>query len=188
MWKKPETDMSTQSYELGSKQSSPTPQPTKTSSAVIGASIIVKGEITGKEPLLVEGRVEGTLRLSTDTVTIGQGGSVSGDIHANMIQVRGNVVGDLFGNETVIVHQTGSVRGNITAPRVTLEDGAKLKGAIDMDPQTAHATRAASSTLESTIKTNENAARNVESLEKIAKKTESDTTNKSFQGLSKSIV
>lgn len=102
--------------------------------AVIGASLTLKGEISGEEDLLIEGALEGTVVLKGSCVTIGQNGSVTGDIHARVISVKGEVNGDLFGGEQVIIQRTGKVRGNVTAPQVCLENGAKLKGTIDMDP------------------------------------------------------
>jgi cytoskeletal protein CcmA (bactofilin family) len=102
--------------------------------AVIGATIKIKGEISGNENLLIEGNVVGSVALNGHDLTIGQKGSVEADLAAKTVKVEGQVTGDIQGEEKVIITQTGRVRGNITAPRVTLEDGAKFKGAIDMDP------------------------------------------------------
>ena len=102
--------------------------------AVIGATIRIKGEISGEENLLIEGNVTGSVALNGHDLTIGQKGSVEADLNAKTVKVEGQVTGDIQGEEKVIITQTGRVRGNITAPRVTLEDGAKFKGAIDMDP------------------------------------------------------
>lgn len=100
--------------------------------AVIGSSLIFKGELTGEGNLLIDGRVEGTIMLRNSTLTIGRKGQVKANITAKLITIEGTVEGDLKGEEGVIVHQTGVVKGNITAPRVNLEDGAKFKGSIDM--------------------------------------------------------
>ena len=104
------------------------------SAAVIGATIRIKGEISGDENLLIEGNVTGSVSLNGHDLMIGQKGSVEADLSAKTVKVEGQVTGDIEGEEKVIITQTGRVRGNITAPRVTLEDGAKFKGAIDMDP------------------------------------------------------
>ena len=103
-------------------------------SSMIGSSIVIKGDITGDENLIVEGRVEGQINLKSKELTVGSSGKVSADIAANVIKVDGEVKGDISGNEKVVISKTGKVRGNIIAPRVTLEDGAKFKGSIDMDP------------------------------------------------------
>lgn len=102
--------------------------------AVIGATVKVKGEVSGDENLLIEGNVVGSVALKGHDLTIGQKGTVEADLTAKTVKVEGQVTGDIRGEEKVIITQTGKVRGNITAPRVTLEDGAKFKGAIDMDP------------------------------------------------------
>ncbi len=111
--------------------------------AVIGATIKIKGEVSGDENLLIEGNVVGSVSLNGHDLTIGQKGSLEADLAAKTVKVEGQVTGDIKGEEKVIITQTGRVRGNITAPRVTLEDGAKFKGAIDMDPGVEKAASAA---------------------------------------------
>mgnify|MGYP003572643406 FL=1 len=101
---------------------------------MIGPSIVIKGTISGDEDLLVHGRVEGTIDLGGQEVAVGQSGRVTADITAKVIKVDGEVTGDITGNEKVVISKSGNVRGNIVAPRVTLEDGAVFKGSIDMDP------------------------------------------------------
>lgn len=105
--------------------------------AVIGESIRIEGEIRGDEDLLIEGEVDGRVNLEKNSVTIGKSGRVKADVHGRNITVDGKVQGNLFADEQVVVRESGEVRGNITAPRVSLEDGAKFKGAIDMEPKTA---------------------------------------------------
>jgi cytoskeletal protein CcmA (bactofilin family) len=109
------------------------------STAMIGPSIKIKGVVTGDEDLVIQGKVEGTIELKKNELSIGSSGQVSADIHANVIKIDGEVTGDITGNEKVVISKSGHVRGNIVAPRVTLEDGAIFKGSIDMDPGgTAH--------------------------------------------------
>jgi cytoskeletal protein CcmA (bactofilin family) len=102
--------------------------------AVIGPGIHINGDISGDENLLVEGKVEGKIRLASHHVEIGQSGKVKADITAKVIKIAGAVRGDLSGSEKVVISRTGNVHGNIVAPRMTLEDGAIFKGSIDMDP------------------------------------------------------
>ena len=111
----------------------PTPQPTR-SVAMIGQSIKIKGTVEGNENLVIEGTVEGSVSLPDNDLTIGENGQVTADLNAKNITVQGTVNGDIAGSEKVVISKSGRVRGNITAPRVTLEDGAKFKGSIDMDP------------------------------------------------------
>lgn len=107
------------------------------SGAVIGPSICIKGEITGAEDLTVDGNVEGMIDLKQNSVTIGKGGRVKANIFGKTIQVHGEVVGDLTASEQIIIHESGTVRGNVSGPRVQLKDGARLKGAINTDADAA---------------------------------------------------
>ena len=104
------------------------------SAAVIGSTISVKGQVSGDENLIIEGCVEGSVELSGHDLTIGQSGKIEASLSAKMVKVDGQVTGDITGSEKVVITKSGKVLGNIVAPRVTLEDGAKFKGAIDMDP------------------------------------------------------
>jgi cytoskeletal protein CcmA (bactofilin family) len=102
--------------------------------AVIGPGIHINGDISGDENLIIEGKVDGKVRLGANQVEIGQSGQVKADITARVIKIAGQVRGDLNGTEKVIISRSGNVHGNIVAPRMTLEDGAIFKGSIDMDP------------------------------------------------------
>lgn len=105
--------------------------------AVIGPRIVINGTISGDENLVVEGRVEGSIDLAGHRVDVGPSGQVKADIQAKEVKIEGEVRGDVTGSEKVIIARTGRVQGNIKAPRMTLEDGAKFKGSIDMDPDKA---------------------------------------------------
>jgi cytoskeletal protein CcmA (bactofilin family) len=109
--------------------------PSSRDAAVIGPSIHIDGDVRGEEDLLIEGEVSGTVNLKNNSLTIGPNGKVHADVYAHSIYVDGLCEGDLFGSERVNVRKSATVRGNITSPRVSLEDGAKFKGAIEMDPQ-----------------------------------------------------
>jgi cytoskeletal protein CcmA (bactofilin family) len=100
--------------------------------SVIGPTLIVRGEITAEEDLLVRGRVEGTISHD-QTLTVHQHGTVVAAVRAKEIYVEGSVEGDLFGTQRVKVCETGKVEGNVVAPRVAVMDGARLKGMVDMD-------------------------------------------------------
>jgi cytoskeletal protein CcmA (bactofilin family) len=105
--------------------------------AVIGASIHIDGDVRGEEDLLIEGEVNGTVQLKNNSLTIGPNGKVRADVSANSVYVDGYMEGDLFGSERVHIRKSAQVHGNVTSPRVSLEDGAKFKGSIEMDPQAA---------------------------------------------------
>ncbi len=113
---------------------------------MIGPSIKIKGEVTGDEDLVIKGSVEGTIDLSAHEVTVGDSGRVNADIKGKTVTVNGEVTGDITGGEMVIITKSGHVRGNIIAPRMTLEDGAVFKGSIDMDPGESQRKPAAAAT------------------------------------------
>jgi cytoskeletal protein CcmA (bactofilin family) len=139
MWKK------TESAEDSRPQPAPPPvqQPVAPKSpaphvreqAVIGSTVFIKGDLAGEEDLLIEGRLEGKIESRRHSITIGKNGRIKGDIYGKVITVEGTVEGNLFGEEQLIVRQSGNVRGNIVAPRVALEDGSNFKGSIDMSPK-----------------------------------------------------
>jgi cytoskeletal protein CcmA (bactofilin family) len=101
--------------------------------ATIGPSIYIKGDLTGEEDLIIQGRVEGTINLKQNNLTIGQEGDINANIFARTITVEGTLKGDIYGEEKVVIKKSGNVNGNVTAPRVSLEDGARFKGSMDMD-------------------------------------------------------
>ena len=116
------------------------PSTTKSASsqlASIGPSIHFKGELTGEEGLIIDGKVEGTIDLKGNQLIIGNNGEIKADVYAQTIIVNGSLTGELHGKEKVHISQTGKVQGNIFSPRVSLEDGAKFKGSIDMS-ETKH--------------------------------------------------
>lgn len=141
MWKKPDSDNPQPESPIPQPRSSPA-EPRR-EAAVIGPSISIKGELTGEEDLVIQGRFEGRVDLKQNNVTVGKNGHVKADIHAKIISVEGEVEGNLFGEEQIVIRRSGSVWGNITAARVSLEDGSKFKGSIDMDPKGADKSRAA---------------------------------------------
>ena len=118
-----------------SLRSDPTPPAVarKGENSVIGASLLIQGDVTGEEDLIVHGRIEGSITLKKNLVTIGQDGRVNATVDAQSVKVEGTVEGELRGREQVVVARTGSVNGNIVTPRVTLEDGCRFKGSIDME-------------------------------------------------------
>jgi cytoskeletal protein CcmA (bactofilin family) len=104
----------------------------KRGQAVIGPSILIDGELRGGEDLLIEGQVNGTVELKDNAVTIGAQGRVKANIHARAIYVEGSLDGDAFGSERVSIRKSAQMRGNVSAPTVSLEDGARFKGSIEM--------------------------------------------------------
>ncbi len=108
-------------------------QASESGSTIIGPSISIKGEITGEEDLTVQGQVEGTIDLKKNHVTIGRTGRIKADVYGRSITIEGEVQGNLFGEERIVLQQSGRVRGDMRAPAINLEEGAKFKGNIDME-------------------------------------------------------
>ena len=99
----------------------------------IGKSIQIKGELTGKEDLTIEGRVDGKIVLKDHHLTIGANGHITAEIHAKSVSIVGQVVGNVTADDRIEIAATGSMEGDIKAPRVVLADGARFKGAVDME-------------------------------------------------------
>ena len=107
--------------------------------ATIGKTITIRGDVTGDQGLVIDGKVDGTIMNGND-LTIGQSGHVEGNVRADAVTIEGEVSGDITGGRKVVITKTGRVLGDLMAPRVTLDDGAKFKGRIDMDPGPAQQT------------------------------------------------
>ena len=112
---------------------SPATPPRKSEASIVGSSMLIQGDMSGDEDLLVQGRIEGSVTLRKNLVTVGKEGRVKAVVTAKTIRVEGTVEGELRGTEQVTITRTGNVNGNISAPRATLEDGCRFKGAIDME-------------------------------------------------------
>jgi cytoskeletal protein CcmA (bactofilin family) len=100
--------------------------------ATIGRSITIRGEVSGDEDLLIQGKVEGSVDLRQHALTIGPEGEVKASIVGRVVTVQGRVEGNVTAEEQVILRSSASVDGDITAPRVVLEDGARFRGGVDM--------------------------------------------------------
>jgi cytoskeletal protein CcmA (bactofilin family) len=103
-----------------------------TGRAVIGPSISIKGDVTGSEDLLIQGKVDGSVTLDHHAVGVGSEGRVNANIIGRIITIEGRVEGDLTAEEQIILRGSAQVHGDIKAPRVVLEDGATFRGLVDM--------------------------------------------------------
>lgn len=105
------------------------------SSARLGASLRVKGEISGNEDLHIDGTVEGLVQLDDRKLTVGMAAKVTADVIAREIVVYGSVKGNLRARDKIEIKKDGSVVGDLTTARIMIEDGAYFKGAIEIDRQ-----------------------------------------------------
>jgi len=123
----------TPSYEPPARTPTPAAQPTASSEqATIGKSLVVKGEVTGSESLYIDGKVEGAINLPGNRVTVGRNGQVAANITAREIVVLGKVRGNVAASDRVDIRSEGSLTGDVTAQRISIEDGAFFKGGIDI--------------------------------------------------------
>jgi cytoskeletal protein CcmA (bactofilin family) len=93
---------------------------------------VIKGEVTGSESLYIDGRVEGSINLAGNRVTVGRNGVVAANINAREIVVLGKVRGNLTASDRVDIRSDGSLTGDVVAARISIEDGAYFKGGIDI--------------------------------------------------------
>ena len=99
---------------------------------VIGRGVAIQGRLTGAEPLVIEGTLEGTVSLDA-ALTVEAGARVAADVEAESVDVGGEVEGNVDARETIVVRSGGRVVGDMRAPRVVIEDGAIFSGSIEMD-------------------------------------------------------
>ncbi len=108
-------------------------QPIRSKKAsVIGPTLVIKGELSADEDLIIEGHIEGTIAHHKKHLTVGKQGRVLADIHASSVIVEGQLVGDIHSEGMVSLAKGADVKGNIFCARLVMEDGARFKGNIDM--------------------------------------------------------
>jgi len=100
--------------------------------ATIGKGLFIKGEITGSESLYIDGKIEGTINLPGNRLTIGKNGQVNAAVNAREIVVLGKVKGNVSATDRVDIRAEGSLTGDVSAARISIEDGAFFKGGIDI--------------------------------------------------------
>jgi cytoskeletal protein CcmA (bactofilin family) len=111
--------------------------PTKTVSvpveqATIGRSVVIKGEVSGNESLYIDGRIEGTVNFAEHRVTIGRNGSVAANISAREVVILGKVQGNIQCSDRLDIRSEGSLTGDVVTQRISVEDGAVLKGSVQV--------------------------------------------------------
>ena len=99
---------------------------------VIGSTLVIKGELSADEDLIIEGQIEGTIAHHKKHLTVGKQGRVKADIHASSVIVEGQLVGDIHSEGIVSLAKGADVKGNIFCSRIVMEEGARFKGKIDM--------------------------------------------------------
>jgi cytoskeletal protein CcmA (bactofilin family) len=100
--------------------------------ANIGKSITLKGDLSGNEDLVIEGHIEGRVDLPSNQLTIGSNGSCSAEVHAKTVVVIGKVNGNVIATERIEIQATGLVNGDVSAPKLIVQEGAVVNGSIEM--------------------------------------------------------
>ena len=100
--------------------------------ATIGKGLFVKGDISGSESLFIDGKVEGSINLPGNRVTVGRNGQVASSITAREIVILGKVRGNISATDRVDIRAEGALTGDVSAARISIEDGAFFKGGIDI--------------------------------------------------------
>ena len=105
--------------------------------AWVGKSVLFRGDLISLEDMTIDGRVEGTIELRDHTLTIGPDATIQADIIAKAVSILGKVIGSINASETVYIAETGSVEGNITSRRVSMDDGAIVRGRVETSGRAA---------------------------------------------------
>jgi cytoskeletal protein CcmA (bactofilin family) len=100
--------------------------------AQIGKSVVVKGELSGSEDLYVDGQVEGSISLKNNSLTVGPHGQIKASVEAKGIVVQGKLEGNVIATDRVDLRKSAIVTGDITTQRISIEEGAYLKGKVDI--------------------------------------------------------
>jgi cytoskeletal protein CcmA (bactofilin family) len=100
--------------------------------ATIGRSVVIKGEVSGAESLYVDGRIEGTVNFADSRVTVGRSGVIVANINAKEVVIMGTVTGNIHCTDRLDIRSEGSLTGDVVTPRICVEDGAVLKGAVEV--------------------------------------------------------
>lgn len=124
---------------FGAPSSSRPATPVGHSSAHLGAGLYIKGHITGTENLQIDGKVDGPVTLRGHELTVGRSAQLNSEIHSGQVIVYGKVVGNVYARDRVDVKTDGSIIGDISTARISIEDGAHFKGRIEIDPAKSHA-------------------------------------------------
>jgi cytoskeletal protein CcmA (bactofilin family) len=115
--------------------------------SILGASLEIKGKISGEEDLQIDGKIEGSVALSGQRLTVGHSGQLNSEVWAREVVVYGKLTGNIHAGDRVEIKKDGSVSGDITTARISVEDGAYFKGRIEIERTKHSGVEAQASTL-----------------------------------------
>jgi cytoskeletal protein CcmA (bactofilin family) len=107
--------------------------------AHIGKSVVIKGELSGSEDLYIDGRVSGTIELRGNRLTIGPNGQIQANINAKGVVVQGKLEGSIQASDRVELRASAVMVGDVVTQRIAIEDGAYLKGKVDIQKEASKA-------------------------------------------------
>ncbi|MFZ0799784.1 MAG: polymer-forming cytoskeletal protein [Terriglobales bacterium] len=113
--------------------------------ANIGKSVVIKGDLSGSEDLYVDGNVEGSIELRKHSLTVGPNGNVKANISAKSVVIQGKLDGSVNASDRVELRKSAVVTGDLTTQRIAIEEGAFLKGKIEIQREAGKAAAPASS-------------------------------------------
>jgi len=99
---------------------------------LIGSKITIRGQVSGNQDLVVEGRIEGRVSLE-NRLTVEESGTIEADLEVVDASFKGEVRGDITASRSAVLHPTARVIGNIRAPRLVIEEGARFSGSVEME-------------------------------------------------------
>jgi cytoskeletal protein CcmA (bactofilin family) len=112
--------------------------------AAVGSSVVIKGELSAREDVVIAGRVEGTINVEGHLVVVEPGGHVSADVAAKGVVIAGTVTGSVVAEERIELRSTARVEGELSAPRIAIAEGATLSGRVETSGRSGAKLKAAS--------------------------------------------
>jgi cytoskeletal protein CcmA (bactofilin family) len=116
----------------------PVVAPTDLGRTQLGRTVTFKGDVSGSEDLMIFGQFEGTVNVQGHCLTVGPEGKVRAEIQAARVVIHGSVHGNISVRERIEIYKTGHVVGDLTAPGISIEDGAFYKGKIEILKEAVH--------------------------------------------------
>ena len=107
----------------------------ETQTTHIGRSLVIKGELRCSEDLYIDGQVEGAIDPSGKSLTIGPNGRVRANVNACTVVVQGKLEGNIQASDRVDLKQSAVVTGDITAQRISIDEGAYVKGSVNIQKE-----------------------------------------------------
>jgi cytoskeletal protein CcmA (bactofilin family) len=107
--------------------------------AHIGKSVVIKGELSGSEDLYLDGQVEGSIELRNHSLTVGPNGKVKANVSAKGVVIQGKLDGSVTASDRVELRKSAVVTGDVTTQRISIEEGAFLKGKVDIQKDSGKA-------------------------------------------------